>query len=164
MARSQPIVYTLSLSQSLLYAPLPHTSLLLHLLYSNSLSQFFTFFSSFSALISPDTFSAILASQQLSQQLSSTDTARSVQRGHPYDNLHVVYTNDMRSEFPHARQSHPRPWCHNKSLATAKEMHYFASSWKVLSCLSLESRLMPDVPGLLLNTAILRKINLLKRG
>lgn len=47
MARSQPIVYTLSLTQtltqSLLHTPLPHPYLLVHLLYSNSLTHFFTF-------------------------------------------------------------------------------------------------------------------------
>lgn len=106
MARSQPIVYSLSLiqsiTQSLLHTPFPHPYLLVHLLYSNSLAQFFILF-----LHAPVARQVSLRSSPSSQQLSNSYPATkftcSVQQGQLYDNNHSLYL--MRWEFEQTMQS-----------------------------------------------------------
>lgn len=85
-----------SITQSPLHTPFPHPYLLVHLLYSNSLAQFFTLF-----LHAPVARHVSLRSSPSSQQLSNsypaTKFACSVQQGQLYHNNHSLYL--MRWEF-----------------------------------------------------------------
>lgn len=94
MARSQPIVYTLSpsfltqsITQSLLHTPFPHPYLLVHLLYSNSLTRFslhFFFRHAFLGLLS------FLSTAVQPPPTPSKQTLHAQFNKVNYDNNHIV--------------------------------------------------------------------------